>query len=254
MAEFADAAPAIEIHALVRASRWRERADDGRALVHEAGTLKGLGLVVQSSTGPWQLRFEASQVRGARAYDGQTSAGQPVRTTAQLRDDGAGLEVLHTIDPADPAASVGLRVIARRSLRTLPDVGSVLGFREDWRSLWIVPAARGRVDVGPVRWRWDVAAGLSVVSRLDLSLPGRDTATLQPRRSRLAELGLTGQWPLADEGRWSLLTGLRWRWTDHAASPVVPIYSAGLLRAGARQPDSQDIDAQFQIGLQRSFW
>jgi hypothetical protein len=244
-------------------SAWDEYLPDGKALLHERGWLGGASAGVRAPLRRGEARLGALGVefghwQGTRDYDGATSLGTPVQTTVDVRRTTLAVRGELALVPSWSATA---ELQPNWLHRDLHGTANAQGYPEDWR--WTLariglqwrsangPASSGEGDDG-LGLTAHAAWGKALAPRVELRLPGRDTATLEPGTGSAWQAGARwgaalGAWSGA---QWSAHAGLAWERITLPASEAVPLYANGVLVGAATQPRTRITSTQLTIGAQ----
>ena len=83
-ADAACQAPWLAFGAGVEDSRWEETGSQGRTLVNESGTLRGVSVSLGASCEGFDGLVRLVQGTGSRDYEGVTSTNTPIRTHSDV--------------------------------------------------------------------------------------------------------------------------------------------------------------------------
>ena len=241
------------LEAGVQDSRWRETDAEGRALLHERGTLTATHFALEASgcrLGEASLR--PALAGGSRHYDGQTSAGNALSTRSDVREQGLTLQALPWAwGSARSGASVqaGARLRWQRSERDIRSTATALGYPERQQRLQaaLVLAARGTGPLPGWHWRAELAAGAGPAGRMKVLLPGYDPATLKLGSSRLLQAGLHIGGALAPG--WSWQVGVEHDREQRSAGEPTALRRQGQVVGGALQPATRESATRLAAGL-----
>jgi hypothetical protein len=234
----------------VEESRWQETGSTGRRLVSERGTLRGVSLSLGMRCDGFDGLVRVLRASGSRDYDGVTSANAPIRTRSDVEQSGVELQ---GFVPLGANWSGGGRTTLRRTDREIIGVGRVQGYSERFVNADLAVGARFAMAPGAA-WSWAALAWLGVgpPGRVDLRLPGTDSAELRLGASRSLEFELQAKGALAAPGwQWQArLVHRREKW--QAGEPQV-ITRQGVPVAGAVQPATRQSAWRLQAGLRFDF-
>lgn len=233
-------------------SHWQEHSDTGVLLLRERGGLDRLDLALQTDCGAWQTELDLTHAQGHRAYQGQSSTGEPVQTTTALQS-WAGAAQLWM--PWSASWSAGLRADARVLHRDLASAfaasGPVQGYPERYTQSSLAAGLQFAHDSGSSgRWQWRAWQGHGLSGRVRVALPGLDPTVLP--------LGSARWW--GAQLRWS---GCRSTWApgwqcllllDHQAERMArgsdtPVYLHGTVRSLAYQPGTRQHNMSLSLGV-----
>jgi len=187
---FAVGPPQWQLAAGAQHSTWDEYAPGGKALLHERGWLSGAsgGVRVAFRRGDVRLGalgLELGHWQGTRDYDGTTSLGTPAQTVVDVRRTTLALRGEAALASAWSATAQLQPNWLHRNLR---DTANAQGYPEDWRWTlariglqWRSASGQAADEVGDESGLSGHAAwGRVLAPRVELRLPGRDAATLEP--------------------------------------------------------------------------
>jgi len=259
---FAVGPPKWELAAGEQHSAWDEYAPNRRALLHERGWLSGAsgGVRVALRRGDvplGALGLELGHWQGTRDYDGTTSLGTPAQTVVDVRRTTLALR-------GEAALTSGWSATAELQPnwlhRNLHDTANAQGYPEDWRWTlariglqWRSASEQASDEGGDGSGLSAHAAwGKALAPRVELRLPGRDTATLEPGTGTAWQAGARwgatlGAW---SQARWSAHAAIGWERITLPASEAVPVYANGVLVGAASQPRTRITSTQLTIGVQ----
>lgn len=233
------------------ASRWHETDGDGRTLVRERGTLVMAAATLAAEGcryGPWSATLSHS--RGNRHYDGQANNGAALQTHSRLQHSGLALQAMPW---GDETWRLGARLRWQRIDRDIQSTAAALGYPERFDTLQaaVVAGLSGPRGASPLRWDLQLAVGGGPGGHLKLQLPGLDAATLRLGSSRLAQLELGLQGPLA--GAWHWRAGLSAHAEHAGAGPAKAITRNGQIVGAASQPATRQHSLGLTLALQHAF-
>jgi len=222
-------------------SRWAEFDASGRRLLHERGRLPGAGFELRAacSAGP-ALELRGQRQQGGRDYQGHSSQGQALSTTAELRETRLQAQLWQPL-AAPLGLDVGLMGEWSQIDRKLADAGAVRGYPERHRRAQLGLGLRLHGEFGP-GWQYMLQGewAFGPAGRLHLELPIADPVDLPSGRLR-RQLGLRLhlQWSLPEAPAWQLRAGLGWRQHQLSEGEMATLWRAGNAVGGARQPRTQ---------------
>lgn len=234
-------------------SRWRETDAEGRALLHEQGTLAATQLAFEARgcrLGEASLRLALAG--GSRRYDGQTSAGHALATQSDVREQGLTFQALPWAWRATESGAslqAGARLRWQRSERDIRSTASALGYPERHQRLQaaLVLAARGTGPSAGWHWRAELAAGGGPAGRMKVSLPGYDPAALKLGSSRMLQAGLQIGGALAPG--WSWQVAVEHDRERRAAGEPAALRRQGQVVGGVVQPATRESATRLAAGL-----
>jgi hypothetical protein len=234
-------------------SRWDESGAQGRALLHEAGTLRTLGLGVggQCWDAPWQASVQ--QGRGTRQYRGVTVSNAPVDTESAITQYRLEFSALQ---PLGPALAAGARLGYHRIHRQIASAGVAQGYPERYTYWQAAAGAQLALHQGDA---WQLVAqawlGGGPPGRLQLQLPHADTALLRLGSSRLQQIGLTllDRAPADTQARWHWVALLDFRRERFGAGPAQVVKRQGVPIGGAAQPATRQLSSAIAVTVQHPF-
>lgn len=252
-------APWLALDAGVQDSRWQETGSQGRTLVSESGTLRGVSLSLGARCDGFDGLVRVRQASGSRLYEGVTSTNAPIRTRSEIEQHAVELQgflPLDTLWSGWSGWSAAGRAALRRTDRRIIGVGRVQGYPERFIHAEVGFGARLAMAPG-ADWNWTATAwlGAGPPGRLDLHLPGTDPAKLRLGASRSLEFELQAQ------GALDALVAQGWQWQARlahrreqwrAGEPQV-ITRQGVPVAGAVQPATRHSAWRLQFGLRFDF-
>lgn len=239
--------PSWTLQAGAQHSRWQERAENGRRLLREQGTLAAADAQAAIRCDGLLLQAALGWADGRRAYDGESTLGQPLQTHSDVRQLQGQVAALLPLGGSDTAAwHAGLALEQARSWRRIASAGAVQGYPErfDQTRLSAVLQHRRPLGVGlALQARLDLGGGPP--GRMRLDLPTADPARLHLGSSRHLQAGLTllGSTPAAG---WQI--GLQWRHQRTAAGPAATLWRGPLPVGGAAQPAFRQTDLGLSAG------
>lgn len=261
-AGFAVGPPQWQLAAGAQHSAWDEYAPDGKALLHEGGWLSGAsgGVRVALRRGDVRLGalgLELGHWQGRRDYDGTTSLGTPAKTVADVRRTTLALRGEAALTSS---WSTTAELQPNWLHRDLHDTMNAQGYPEDWRWTLARIGLQWRSASGQASDEGGDESGLSghaawgraLAPRMELRLPGRDAATLEPGTGTTWQAGARwgaalGAWSRA---QWSAHAAIGWERITLPASEPVPVYANGVLVAAASQPRTRITSTQLTMGVQ----
>jgi len=219
-----------------------ERADSGRQLVKESGTLAlgRLGAQMRLASGG-ALQVDAEAAGGQLDYEGQTQGGQPLASDTRDSDLALALSWRPLALAAWGEGWLGLRLQQQR--RQILATSAAGGLVET--SQLVLPGVRWSAAMSAAGWRWQPAAELraSVHHALDVDFGGVfDSTHLQGGRRREFVLGLRAG-PLDSPWRFSA----EWLRARQSGSPSQDVHRAGVSVGVVRQPQLEIGDFSVQV-------
>lgn len=226
-------------------SRWQEHDANGRRLVAERGDLATLAARAGVQCAGLQWQAVLGLAAGRRAYQGQSTTGQPVASHSDLRRLHWQLAALAPLGaPADGLAWwAGAEAGQALLWRDIASAGAVRGYPERFDQWQAAALLVHRRALAPgLGLQATLALGGGPAGRLHLHLPIADPALLRLGSSRLARLdvallGGTMAPGLAVGGRtpgWQL--HLQWQQQRTGAGPAATLWRHGVAVGGAAQP------------------
>lgn len=243
-------APAWSWQAGAEHSRWQEHADNGRRLLTEQGTLATADVRASLDCGAVQWQATLGGAGGRRAYQGESSTGQPIRTHSDIRRLHWQAAALLPLPAWGPGWQAGAALGQVRLWRDIASAGPVRGYPErfdQWQASALLAHTRAlRPGLG-LQARLALGGGPS--GRLLLQLPTADAARLRlgHHGSIGLDLRLLGGTSDQDAG-WQL--GLHWRHHRTAAGPAATLWRGTLPVGAAAQPAVRQHDLGLQAGWQ----
>lgn len=234
-------------------SRWRETDAEGRALLHEQGTLAASRMVIEArGCRLGEASLQLALAGGNRRYDGQTSAGNTLVTRSDVREQALTLQVLPWAwDAPGSGATVqaGARLRWQRSERDIRSTATALGYPERHQRLHaaLVLAARGAGPAEGWHWRAELAAGGGPAGRMKVALPGYDPARLELGSSRLLQAGVQLGGALAPG--WSWQVALAHDREQRSAGEPTALRRQGQVVGGVLQPATRESATRLTAGL-----
>jgi hypothetical protein len=254
--------PQWQLAAGAQHSAWDEYAPNRKALLHERGWLSGASGSVQVALKRGDVRLgalglELGHWQGTRDYDGTTSLGTPAQTVVDVRRTTFALR-------GDVALTSGWSATAELQPnwlhRDLHGTANAQGYPEDWRWTLARIGLQWRSASGQASDEDGDGSGLSghaawgraLAPRVELRLPGRDVATLEPGTGTAWQAGARwgatlGAW---SQAKWSAHAAVGWERITLPASEPVPVYANGVLVGGASQPRARLTSTQLTVGVQ----
>lgn len=229
-------------------SDWQEFDAAGKRIVHESGSLGGTELSAGITCGRWNFQALLTELRGDRAYEGQTSTATPVTTQSAIRQTRGQVQAgLHLGEPW----LLGVRWTGQTGWRDIASAGNATGYPErfDWTLLSL--GTQWKRAIGTGQLTLSAWAGRQLTSSMELNLPGRDQAMLALGPIRQRELSIAWLQPL-DHG-WSLQVDASHRRTDIGVGDSALIRRNGLPVGVAYQPQSRAVDTPLAIRIAYSF-
>lgn len=254
--------PQWQLDAGAQHSAWDEYAPGSKALLHERGWLSGASAGVRVALRRGDVRLgalglELGHWQGTRDYDGTTSLGTPAQTVADVRRTTFALRGEAALAPAWSATAKLQPNWLHRNLR---DTANAQGYPEDWRWTLARIGLQWRSASGQASDKAGDESGLSghaawgrvLAPRVELRLPGRDAATLEPGTGTAWQAGARwgatlGAW---SQAQWSAHAAVDWERITLPASEPVPVYANGVLVGAASQPRTRITSTQLTIGVQ----
>jgi len=239
-------------------SQWQEHADSGTTLLRERGWLDRWGLGLQTDCGAWQAELDLALAQGHRAYQGQSSAGEPVQTTVALQSWTSAAQLWV---PWSPSWSAGLRADARALHRDLASAlaasGPVQGYPERYTQSALAAGVQYAHDGGSWgHWQWRAWQGHGVSGQSHVELPGLDPVNLPLGSMHWwgAQLRWTGcRSSRAQTAGWQCLMLLDHQSERMARGTDTPVYLQGTVRALAHQPATRQQNTSFSLGASYRF-
>jgi hypothetical protein len=229
-------------------STWQEFDALGKKLLHESGTLQGRELTAGLKCENWWLQADLSQLDGTRLYEGQTTSGFAITTQSALRQSRGQLQTSFAISEA---WQLGARIAAQTTWRDIASAGGASGYPEqfDWTLLSL--GTQWKTTLGPGQLTLAAWAGSQIKSRMLLTLPGRDKATLQ--LGTIRELELAAGWRLPLNTAWSLQADARYRHLNVNQGLARVITRNGVPVAVANQPKTSNTDIPLALRINYEF-
>lgn len=182
----------VEVYLKTESFTWKEFNDNGAQLLKETGVLYSLGGLVKSDITK-SLTFKGkSELFGGRVdYDGQTWGGTPVETNTdyfgfKTEGDVSWKFMERGKSFLRPFAGLGYRGWQR----DLKSTDSAIGYRENWRSLYVRLGVRGDyVFIEQLRISAETGIKLPIYNENEVDYLG---STVKPgtEASVFAEVGL----------------------------------------------------------------
>ena len=259
---FAVGPPQWQLATGAQHSAWDEYAPNRKALLHERGLLSGASAGVRVALRRGDVRLgalglELGHWQGTRDYDGTTSLGTPAQTVVDVRRTTLALRGEAALTSAWSATAQLQPNWLHRNLR---DTANAQGYPEDWRWTlariglqWRSASSQASDNVGDESGLSGHAAwGRVLAPRVELRLPGRDAATLEPGTGTAWQAGARwgatlGAW---SQARWSAHAAVDWERITLPASEPVPVYANGVLVGAASQPRTRITSTQLTVGVQ----
>ena len=259
---FAVGPPQWQLATGAQRSAWDEYAPNRKALLHERGLLSGASAGVRVALRRGDVRLgalglELGHWQGTRDYDGTTSLGTPAQTVVDVRRTTLALRGEAALASAWSATAQLQPNWLHRNLR---DTANAQGYPEDWRWTlariglqWRSASGQAADEVGDESGLSGHAAwGRVLAPRVELRLPGRDAATLEPGTGTAWQAGARwgatlGAW---SQARWSAHAAVDWERITLPASEPVPVYANGVLVGAASQPRTRITSTQLTVGVQ----
>lgn len=243
-------APWLALGPGVEDSRWQETGSQGRTLVEESGTLRGVSLSLGARCEGFDGLVRVVQASGSRDYEGVTSANAPLRTRSDI--DQYGVE-LQGFVPLGAHWSAAGRAALRRIDREIAGVGRVQGYPERFFNAELAAGARFATAPGaPLSASAAGWIGGGPPGRLELQLPGFDPAELRLGSSRSLEFELQAQDAGAAPG-WHWQARLGFRREKWQAGETQVITRNGVPVAAAVQPATRQSTLRLQADLRFDF-
>ena len=229
-------------------STWQEFDPLERKLVHESGTLQGGELNAALKCDNWLFKAAVSQLEGTRLYEGQTNSRVAITSQSALRQSRGQLQASFAISEA---WQLGARIATQTTWRDIASSGSASGYPEqfDWTLLSL--GTQWTSALGPGQMTLAAWAGSQLTSRMRLTLPGRDQATLQLGTVR--EVELAAGWRLPLNTAWSLQADARYRYVGVDKGLASIITRNGAPVGVAHQPKTTLVDIPLSLRIDYSF-
>ena len=243
-----DATASGQVAKVSNASEWTEFNGSGRKLVGEAGTLDGIEISGQVRCGIWNLAAQISQLDGSRRYDGQTTTGVPVTSQSAVRQRQGQLQATFNITEA---WQLGGRWSSQTLWRDIASAGGASGYPErfDWTLLSL--GAQWRAGLGPGQLALAAWTGWQLQSRMVLTLPGRDQATLA--LGSISQIDLMAGWRTQLSPAWHVQADIGYRRIDMGQGANSVITRGGLPVGVAYQPRTIMVDRPLAIRIGYEF-
>lgn len=243
-------APWLAFGVGVEDSRWKETGAQGRTLVQESGTLRGVSLGLGARCEGFDGLVRMVQAGGSRDYQGLTSANAPLRTRSDIEQYGVDLQGFVPLGTHWSAAG---RAALRRIDREIASVGRVRGYPERFFNGELAAGARFATAPGAVLNGSAVAwLGVGPPGRLELQLPGADPAQLRLGPSRSVEFELEMRDAGAAPG-WHWQARLAYRLENWQAGEAQVITRNGVPVAAAVQPATRQSGLRLHAELRFDF-
>jgi hypothetical protein len=247
-AECSDRLKSLKVAFVSDQSDWSEFDTSGRKLVHESGKLHGPELSFGLRCADWEFLALASQLDGSRMYDGQTSTGVPIISSSEVRQRKSYLQAGFNL--AD-TWQMGGRLSSNTIWRELASAGGASGYAELY--YWTTIALGTQWETGLGRNRFKLAAwfGRPVMSTMELTLPGRDQATLKLGSMNQAEFAAGWRTPIHPS--WYLEADVQYRRTAIGQGEDAVITRGGMPVAVAHQPQTLLVDVPVAVRIGYDF-
>jgi hypothetical protein len=243
-------APWLALGPGVEDSRWQETGSQGRTLVEESGTLRGVSLSLGARCEGFDGLVRVVQASGSRDYEGVTSSNAPIRTRSDIEQ--LGIDLQGFVPLGDHWSGAG-RAALRRIDREIAGVGRIQGYPERFLNAELAAGARFATTAGAALNASAVAwLGVGPPGRLELQLPGADPAELRLGTSRSLEFELQLQDALAAPG-WHWQARLAYRRERWQAGEAQVITRNGVPVAAAVQPATRQSALRLQAELRLDF-
>ncbi len=232
-------------------SRWDEVDAQGQRLLRETGTLQARGLALAMSCGEgWQLAAAFARESGTRAYTGQSSQGQPIRTHSDIDSNTLQASVLRRLSPV---WQIGVQADWSELHRELASVGAVQGYAEVHRHAAMAVGVQAEPRAfGDLRWQGSLWLGAGPSGSVAVRLPNADPARLSTGSQRYVDAGFGLLSPLRPQG-WQGRIGFAWRTARIDAGPTTTLWRGPMPVGSAKQPEQRLRDAALQAGLAYRF-
>jgi len=243
-----DAAPSLQAGGVRINSVWREFNPQGEELVRESGTLTGSEITAAYRCDRWHLGARLSDLDGVRHYDGQTSSGRPVLSQSAIRQRQADLQAMFALSDS---WRLGGRVTRQLLWRDIASASGASGYPErfDWSLL--SAGAQWHSNFGTGQLSLASWAGKQLSSRMAITLPGRDQATL--KLGALAQLEFIASWRTRVRSAWFFQADLGYRRLEIGQGEPSIIRRSGVPVGVASQPKSVMTERPIAIHLGYDF-
>jgi hypothetical protein len=243
-----DSATTLQVAPLSDRSHWYEFDVLGRQLVHESGTLIGPELALTYQCDRWQLAAQIVESGGSRLYDGHTNTGVPVVSHSDIQQQ---LGQLQTSFSLTRQWQIGGRWSYQSMARDIASAGGASGYPERFEWSLLSVGAQWQANVGPGQLSVAAWMGQQVQSRMQITLPGRDTTFLPLGQIRYAELSAGWRMPLSQA--WYVQADVGYRRTEIGEGAEIIITRSGVPVGVAHQPRSVLVSQPLSIRLGYTF-
>lgn len=229
-------------------SRWTELDAQGQPLVREAGVLHGGGIRGNGRCGHWSGSVGYEQYSGDRSYEGIASTGLAASSSSGIRKHRFLIEVRHL---TSDTFHISTRLEAEQLSRDIASTSLAAGYPETFERQRVLIGANWRPESLGGAWTFSTHIGQSLRSRMQLTLPGRDSAELPLSTERT--LLMTASWEKALNPQWSwrVLTEFRRNAMGQGNEAVITRF--GLPNAVAHQPETRQTERSLSLQLTRHF-
>jgi len=229
-------------------SRWTELDAQGQALVRETGTLQATSVWSTWRCQKWASGIGFEQHAGERRYEGITSTGLAALSNSGIRKQRFLAEISYLV-------SAGLHLSTRfegeQLHREIASTSLAAGYPETFRHQRVLIGAQWQPESWDQKLAVSAYAGQSLRSRMQLTLPGKDSAELPlgPERTLL----ISASWEKALSPQWSVRALTALRRTAMGKGDEVVITRFGLPNAVAHQPETRQTERSLSLQVTRQF-
>ena len=247
-AECSDRLNSLKVALVSDQSDWSEFDTSGRKLAQESGKLHGPELSIALHCADWDFLALASQLDGSRMYDGQTSTGVTIISNSAVRQRQGYLQASFNL--AD-SWRLGGRLSSNTIWRELASTGGAAGYPELYYWTTISLGTQWETVLGRNRFKLAAWFGKPVMSTMELTLPGRDHATLKLGSMNQTEFAAGWRTPIGPS--WYLEVDVQYRRTAIGQGEDAVITRGGMPVAVAHQPQTLLVDVPVAVRIGYDF-
>ncbi len=247
-AECNDRLTSLALAPVSKQSDWNEFDAAGRKLVNESGRLNGAELSIGLNCSDWDFLALLSQLDGLRSYDGQASNGVPIVSVSEVRQRQGHIEANFRLTDA---WRLGGRLSSNTIWRDMASAGGASGYPERYAWTAISLGLQWEAVSGRNRFKLGAWFGRPVVSTMELTLAGRDRATLKLGSMNQAEFAATWRTPLSPS--WYVEADVQYHRTAMGQGESSVIQRGGMPVGLAHQPTTIMLDLPVAVRLAYDF-
>ena len=247
-AECNDRLTSLRVALVSSQSDWNEFDASGRKLVNESGRLNGEELSIGLHCSDWDFLALMSQLDGPRVYDGQSSTGVAIISSAVVRQRQSYLQASFNVAGT---WQLGGRLSSNTIWRDLASAGGASGYPELYR--WTTMSLGTQWETVTGRNQFKLAAwfGRPLMSTMELTLPGRDQATL--KLGSMNQTEFAAAWRTSISPSWHLEAEVQYHRTAMGQGESSVIQSGGMPVGLAHQPTTVMVDVPVAVRLGYDF-